>query len=157
MEISTASSVFEPRDPAFESRIRDSFHRQFVMATIGGELQSVEPGVVCIELPFRKELCQQHGFLHAGIVTTIVDSACGYAALSLSEPGRGVLTVEYKVSLIAPARGERFRAIGKVLKPGGTLCFTEGEVWALGGEEESLIARMSATMMGIAEERKRKD
>lgn len=141
---------FKARDPEFASRVSESFERQLIMATIGGELQSVEPGEVKIALPFREGLTQQHGFLHAGAITTIVDSACGYAALSLSEPNTGVLTVEYKVSLIAPARGERFVAIGRVIKSGRSLCFTEGEVWGVDGEAEVLVARMTATIMNVA-------
>jgi len=150
MSPQSESASFEARDPEFASRVSESFERQLIMATIGGELQSVEPGIVRITLPFREGLTQQHGFLHAGVVTTIVDSACGYAALSLSEPNTGVLTVEYKVSLLAPARGEHFVAVGRVIKSGRSMCFTEGEVWGVVGDEEVLVARMTATIMNVA-------
>ena len=99
-----------PRDPNFEQRVRASFERQAAMATFGASLACVVPGEVVIELPFRPELTQQHGFLHAGIVTSLMDSACGYAALSLMDPGAAVLSVEFKVNLLAPARGSRFSA-----------------------------------------------
>src|SRR3972149_6938907 len=99
--------AFEPRDPGREARVRASFPRQTVMTTIGARLGRVAPGAVDIELPFRADLCQQHGFLHAGIVTIIADSSCGYAALSLMEPDAAVLTVEFKLNLLAPARGAR--------------------------------------------------
>ena len=95
-----------PRDPDFERRVRASYARQAAMATLGATLVRVAPGDVVIELPFRAELTQQHGFLHAGIVTSVMDSACGYAAMSLMEPGAAVLSVEFKVNLLAPARGD---------------------------------------------------
>ena len=102
-----------PRDPDFEQRVRTSFARQAAMATLGARLSRVEPGHVEIELPFRPDLTQQHGFLHAGVVTSVMDSACGYAAMSLMEPGAAVLSVEFKVNLLAPARGDLFRASGR--------------------------------------------
>jgi uncharacterized protein (TIGR00369 family) len=144
-------SAFKPQDPGFESRVRASFARQEVMRTIGARLLTVEPGVVEIELPFRSDLTQQHGFLHAGIVTTIADSSCGYAALSLMAPEAAVLTVEYKVNLLAPARGERVVARGSVLRPGRTLTVCEAEVVALEGGRERLVARMLATLMALTD------
>ncbi len=113
------------------------------MHTIGARLVRVEPGEVELDLPFRK-LAQQHGFLHAGIVTTLVDSACGYAALSLMdrESRQAVLSVEYKVNLLAPAVGERMRAIGRVIKPGRTLIVCTGEVIAVAGGAESVVTAM---------------
>jgi uncharacterized protein (TIGR00369 family) len=131
--------------------VRESFRRQLIMGTIGADLLSVEPGRVSIGLPFREDLTQQHGFLHAGVVATIVDSSCGYAALTLLPPDTGVLTIEYKISLTAPARGERFAARGRVVKPGRNLCFTEGEVWGIEGDEERLVATLSATIMNVAD------
>ena len=108
------------RDPNFEQRVRASFERQAAMATLGATLTRVSPGEVVLELAFRPELTQQHGFLHAGIVTSVMDSACGYAALSLMDAGAAVLTVEFKVNLLAPAQGARFRATGRVCAgPGG--------------------------------------
>ena len=139
----------EPRDPAFEARVRASFARQQFMATLGATLEAVRPGEVVIALPFRPELTQQHGFLHAGAVTTVVDSACGFAALSLMEPGAGVLSVEFKQNNLAPAAGTLFRAYGRVLKAGRTLTVCSGELRALRGEEEVLVAVMQATMMSV--------
>ncbi len=143
---------FEPQDPDFERRVRASFARQRVMDTIGATIRHVAPGEVEIELPFRDDLTQQHGFLHAGIVGTILDSACGYAALSLMPPDAGVLTIEYKINLIAPASGSRMIAQGHVTKPGRTITVSAGEVYAeQQGQEgqEKLIATMQATIMTI--------
>lgn len=139
-----------PLDPNYEARARVSFERQQAMALLGARLITIEPGVVEIELPFRDDLTQQHGFLHAGIVTAIVDSACGYAALTLMPPGVGVLTVEFKVNLLNPAWGARFVARGEVVKPGRTLTICTGNVTAEGedGERRS-VALMQATMMAI--------
>ncbi len=145
-------SQFEPQDPDFERRVRASFARQRVMDTIGATIRHVAPGEVEIELPFRDDLTQQHGFLHAGIVGTILDSACGYAALSLMPPDAGVLTIEYKINLIAPASGSRMIARGHVTKPGRTITVSAGEVYAeQEGKEgqEKLIATMQATIMTI--------
>lgn len=130
-------------------RVRASFARQKAMETIGAKLVRVEPGEVEIELPFREDLTQQHGFIHAGVITAVVDSACGYAAYSLMPPGASVLTVEFKVNLLAPARGERFRALGKVVKAGKTISVCHGEVVAVGEQGEKLVAAMSATMMTL--------
>src|SRR5262249_42287659 len=124
-------TTFQPQDPDFEARVRASYARQQVMTTIGANLVAVAPGAVAMELPFRSDLTQQHGFLHAGIVTTIADSACGYAAFSLMPAKAAVLTVEYKVNLLAPAKGERLIARGRVLKPGRTLTVCAGDVFAV--------------------------
>jgi uncharacterized protein (TIGR00369 family) len=140
---------FEPQDPDFEARVRASFARQQVMTTLGATLTRVAPGEVEIQLPFRPDLTQQHGFLHAGIVTTIVDSACGYAAFSLMPAGVGVLTVEYKVNLLAPALGQVFTARGRVLKPGRTITVCMGEVVAAHNGRQQPVATMLATMMTV--------
>ena len=140
---------FDPRDPNYDARVRASFARQRVMHTIGARIIRVEPGEVEIELPFRDDLTQQHGFLHAGIVTTLVDSACGYAALSLMDNESAVLSVEYKVNLLAPAIGERVRAIGRVIKPGRTLLVCTGDVMAVVGGSETHVTAMQATMMAV--------
>lgn len=144
-------SNFQPQDPDYEQRVRASFARQRVMATIGATLSQIAPGEVDITLPFRDDLTQQHGFLHAGIVTTIVDSACGYASLSLMPPGVGVLTVEYKVNLLAPASGSYLVARGHVTKPGRTITVCAGDVYAYEGDQERLVATMLATMMTVRE------
>jgi uncharacterized protein (TIGR00369 family) len=140
---------FEARDPAYATRVRASFARQRAMHTIGAELVRVEPGEVELTLPFRDDLTQQHGFLHAGIVTALVDSACGYAALSLMDRESAVLSVEYKVNLLAPAVGDRMRAVGRVIKPGRTLLVCTGEVVAVTGETETVVTVMQATMMAV--------
>lgn len=144
-----SDSPFQATDPDFVLRVRASFARQTVMTTIGAEMTLVEPGVVEIVLPFRADLTQQHGFLHAGVITTIVDSACGYAALTLMPADTGVLTVEYKVNFMAPAAGERFLARGRVTKPGRTLTVCAGDVYAEQDGQERLIATMLTTMMSI--------
>ena len=141
---------FEPQDPAFAERVRASFARQGAMHTIGASLAAVEPGRVVIELPWQQALTQQHGFLHAGMVATALDSACGYAASSLMAADAGILTIEYKINLLAPAQGERFRMEGVVVKPGRTISVTEGRAYALHEGREKLIATMGATMMTIA-------
>jgi uncharacterized protein (TIGR00369 family) len=141
--------TFESLNPDFAAQLKETFARQKVMTTIGAWAELAAPGEAIITLPFREDLCQQHGFIHAGIITTIVDSACGGAALSLMPPGAGVLTVEYKVNLLAPAKGERFIAKGRVLKPGRTLMVCQGEVTAFEGGQEKTIAIMLATMMVV--------
>jgi uncharacterized protein (TIGR00369 family) len=137
------------RDPDFESRVRASFLRQRYMATLGATLERVAPGEVLIGLPFNAALTQQHGFLHAGVVTAVVDSACGYAALSLMEPGVGVMSVEFKVNLLAPAAGNRFIAVGRVVKSGKTLTVCQGELRAVQDDGEVVVALMQATMMAM--------
>jgi uncharacterized protein (TIGR00369 family) len=139
-----------PRDPDFERRVRASYARQAAMATLGATLVRVAPGGVVIELPFRADLTQQHGFLHAGIVTTVMDSACGYAAMSLMDPGAAVLSVEFKVNLLAPARGDLFRASANVVRAGRSLTVVSGELRAVeGAGEGTLIAIMTGTMMAV--------
>ncbi|MCI0487969.1 MAG: PaaI family thioesterase [Blastocatellia bacterium] len=142
-------TAFEPQDPNFEARIRESFSKQRVMDTFGAALTKVAPGEVEIELTFRPDLTQQHGFLHAGVVTTIVDSACGYAAYTLMPADSEVLTIEYKVNLLSPARGERMIARGRVTKPGRTVTVCAGDVFAIVDGEEKLIATMLATMISL--------
>ncbi len=139
----------KPPDEEFENRVRSSFDRQQVMKTIGADMTHVSPGEVHIELPYSEALTQQHGYLHAGIVTIIVDSACGYAAYTLMPALSEVLTVEYKVNFLAPARGERFVAIGNVIKPGRTLTVCSGKVLAVSNGKEKLIATIQATMMAV--------
>jgi uncharacterized protein (TIGR00369 family) len=142
--------TFTPEDPDFEARVRATFARQRYMATIGAELLRVAPGEVDIGLPFRADLTQQHGYLHAGVVTAIVDSACGCAAFTLMPADSGVVSVEYKVNLLAPSVGERMIARGRVLRPGRTLTVCSGEVVAVTAGEEKTVAAMLATMMRLA-------
>jgi uncharacterized protein (TIGR00369 family) len=138
------------RDPDFDRRVRASFAKQTFMASIGARLAAVSAGVVTIELPFREDLVQQHGFLHAGVVTAVVDSACGYAALTLMPPGAAVLSVEFKVNLLKPAAGPSFRAVGRVIRAGRTLTVCSGELESI-GEETAVVAVMQATMMTVVD------
>lgn len=132
------------------ARVQASFERQQAMTLLGARMTKVEAGMAEIVLPFREELTQQHGFIHAGIITAIVDSACGYAALSLMPPGVGVLTIEFKVNLLNPAAGERFIARGQVVKPGRTIMVCTGEVIAERADgSQQTVALMQTTMMVI--------
>jgi uncharacterized protein (TIGR00369 family) len=142
-----AMAEHEARDPDYERKVRDSFARQAAMRTFGARLLRVAPGEVDIELPFAPELTQQNGFLHAGVVTAVVDSACGYAAHSLMAPGADVLSVEFKVNLLAPALGERFVARGRVLRGGRTLTVCTGDLFAFRDGEQAHVATMVATMI----------
>ena len=143
------SPQFEPKDPEYRARVTQSFAEQAIMRTIGAELAEVSPGQVVIELPYDRRLTQQDGFLHAGISSTIVDSACGYAAFSLMPAEARVLTIEFKINLLAPAAGERFRAIGTVRKPGRQVFVAEGELIALSGDEQRTVASMTGTLMAV--------
>ena len=147
--MSTAKPEFEPRDPGFQDKVRTSFARQRIMDTLSAELTTVAPGKVTIQMPFNQAMTQQHGFLHAGIIGTIADSACGYAAFSLMPAGAAVLSVEYKLNLLAPAEGQDFVATGQVLKSGRTLTVCNAEVEAITEAGRKLIASMTATMMTI--------
>ena len=138
---------FEPRDPDFEAKVRESFGKQTAMQTLGAVMGRVQPGEVEIEMPYRADLTQQHGFIHGGIVTSILDSACGYAAFSLSEPDTAVLTVEYKVNFVAPAKGERLVARGEVVRPGATITVCKGDVFAYDDGKEKLVTSMLTTLM----------
>jgi len=139
----------EARDPEFEARVRASFARQRFMSTLGASLERVAPGEVVIAFTHRDVLTQQHGYLHAGVMTSVVDSACGYAALSLTEPGVGVLSVEFKVNMLAPAIGERFVATGRVVRAGRTLTVCSGEVTTDRDGATVAVLLMQATMMSV--------
>ncbi len=139
-----------PFDAEFESRTRTGFQRQQLMTSLGATMTKVAPGEVHIELPFNLAWAQQHGYIHAGIIISIVDSACGFAAYTLMPAGQGVLTVEYKVNFLSPAKGEKFIGIGKVIKPGKTLTVCSGEVLTVEGAAQKLIAIIQATMMAVA-------
>jgi len=142
--------AFQPKDPDFAQRVRASFLRQTIMDLIGARLVRVEPGEVEIELPFRADLCQQHGFFHAGVTSTIADSAGGYAGFSLFPADASVLTVEFKINLLAPADGDLLRAVGRVIKPGRTLTVTEAEVSVVKRGVEKSCARMAQTLMCLS-------
>jgi uncharacterized protein (TIGR00369 family) len=145
----TESSRFQPADDGYEARVRDSFGRQAAMETIGVAIERVEPGEVELSMPFNPAFCQQHGFLHAGTVTTVIDSACGYAAYSLMASDAAVLSVEFKINLLSPAKGERFFFIGRVVKPGRTISNVRGEAFAESNGQRKLIATMDGTMITI--------
>ena len=140
---------FTPPDPAYAERVRRSFERQAVMGTLGIDLADVVPGAVVLAMSHRPELTQQHGFLHAGVVSTALDSACGYAAFSLMPADAAVLTIEFKVNLVAPARGPQFRFEGRVIKPGRTITVVEGRAFERGDKGERLVATMTATVMTV--------
>jgi uncharacterized protein (TIGR00369 family) len=143
----SADGVPKPRDPQWETKVRESFARQSLMTMIGARIAALAPGRCEIELPYRRDLCQQHGYLHAGMSVTIADSAAGYAAYSLMPAGASVLTVEIKINLLAPAAGERFVARGRVLRAGRTLMVVEAEVAAEEKGEQKPVALMLATMI----------
>ena len=139
-----------PDNTAFQpDRVRRSFDKQRVMATIGATLDRIEPGEITISMPPNAGLTQQHGYLHAGIIATIADSACGYAALSLMPDDAAVLSIEFKTNMLAPADGERFIARGKVIKPGRTIMVCDATVHAVRGGAEKLVATMTGTMMVV--------
>jgi len=136
-------------NPTFVEEVKESFAKQMVMSLIGGELARVEPGIIEITLPYRRDLTQQHGYVHAGIITTIADSACGYAAYTLMPPGSDVLAVEFKLNLLRPAKGETFTARAEVIKSGRTLTVVRADVHASTGDQRELVATMQGTMMRL--------
>ncbi len=141
---------FQPKDPNFDARVRASFARQQTMQTLGIEIARLAPGEIDLTMPYRPAYTQQHGFLHAGIVATALDSACGYAAFSLMPADAAVLTVEFKINLVAPAKGERFVFRAHVVKPGRTLTLCDARAFALANAgDERLIASMTATLMSL--------
>ena len=140
---------FVPQDPGFETGVRDSFASLTLMRTVGARLLRVSPGEVEIDLPFRDDLIQHHGFLAGAALTAIVDVACGYAAMTLMPPGASVLTIEYKVNFLSPAQGERVLARGRVVRPGRTVTVCSGDVVALSEGREKLVATMLATMATV--------
>lgn len=143
-------SDFKPRDPHYERRIRDSFSRQAFMETIGATLDRVEPGRVDIGASFQPHITQQHGFIHGGVVGAIADSAAGYAAYSLMDAEDSVLTVEYKLNLLAPAKGEGLLARAEVMRPGRTLTIVRSDVSAVEAGEEKLCATAIVTLIRMA-------
>lgn len=132
-----------------EARVRGSFAQQTLMRTLGAEVLAVRPGEVEIALPFADHILQQHGFVHAGAVATIADNACGYAALTTMPQGAAVLTVEFKVNLLSPAKGERMRAVGRVVRAGRNLVITAADVFAETAGASKQVALMTATMMVV--------
>ncbi len=143
------SGNFTPKNPKFKQRVQQSFDRQQAMATLGASIIDIEAGQVSIRLPFNETLTQQHGFIHAGIISTVLDSACGYAAFSLMPVNAAVLTIEYKINLLSPAKGDWFEAVGIVKKPGRNVTVADGEVYANSGGDRKLVASMVGTLMSI--------
>ena len=143
------SSQFEPSDSGYKEKVIESFSRQEVMKTVNASIITIGPGVIELEFPYQSSLTQQHGFIHAGIVSTVLDSACGYAAFSLMPENAAVLTIEFKLNLLSPAKGERFRAVGRVKKPGKNITVTEGELFSYSEGEQKLIAVMVGTIMSV--------
>lgn len=143
----------ETVDPIIEARVREGFEAQRVMQTFGARLASVAHGEVVIELPFREDLTQQDGFLHAGVITTVVDSACGFAAFTTMPPDARVLSVEFKINLMAPAAGDRFTATGRVVRAGRTFVVCQGDVVAHRPDGDRQVALMQGTMMCVRPER----
>jgi uncharacterized protein (TIGR00369 family) len=140
---------FTAQDPHFEARVRASFERQTVMATLGATLARVAAGEVDLELPFRADLAQPHRFMHAGVLATVLDTACGCAAFSLMPAGAAVLSIEFKINLLSPAIGERFIARGRVIRAGRTIMVCLADAFAVTGGAEKLVATMVGTMMCV--------
>ena len=141
---------FKVRDPDCGARVRESFGCQPFMAMIGAALRSVEPGRVAIEVPFEDHIAQQHGFIHGGVVGAIADNAAGYAAYSLMDAEDTVLTVEYKLNLLAPAKGNRIVAQAEVMRPGRTLTIVRSDVSAIDRDKETVCATSVVTIIRMA-------
>jgi uncharacterized protein (TIGR00369 family) len=141
---------FQPKDPNFTDRVRASFARQPTMATLGVTIARLAPGEIELAMPYQPAYTQQHGFMHAGVIATVLDSACGYAAFSLMLPDAAVLTVEFKTNLLAPAKGDRFLFRGRVVKPGRTLTVCDAQAFALDGTaDQRLVATMTGTLIAL--------
>jgi uncharacterized protein (TIGR00369 family) len=140
---------FQPRNPDFREVATDTFERQQAMRTLGISIARLEPGEVDLSMAYSRDFTQQNGFVHAGIITAGLDSACGIAAFTLMPAGSDILTVEFKTNLLAPARGERFAFRAHVVKPGRTLTVCEGRAYAEHEGVETLIATMTGTLMAL--------
>ena len=136
-----------PRDPAYEAKVRESFGRQGYMTTLGAAIEFLAPGEVHLSLPFAARFCQQNGFMHAGAIASVADSANGYAAYTLTPPKADVLAVEFKINLLAPARAESFLACGRVLRAGRKLTVCQADVFTAGPGERTLVAVMLSTII----------
>jgi uncharacterized protein (TIGR00369 family) len=137
---------FEVADPNFRKRVADDFARQRVMRTMGITLESIEPGEVHLQMPFRDDLTQQNGYLHAGVLSTALDSACGFSAYTLMPAEASVLTIENKINLLRPADNGPFRVVARVIKPGRSVIVSDGKLFDAIGK---LVATMSATNMAV--------
>lgn len=143
-------TAHQPKNPSFEARIRDSFSRQAFMATIGARLSRVGPGRVEITVPYSDHITQQHAYIHGGVIGAIADNAAGYAAFSLMAASDSVLTVEYKVNLLAPAAGQAVVAKAEVMRPGRTLTIVRSDVYSVSGGDEELCATGVVTLIRLA-------
>ena len=155
-----SEGAFQPRNAGYVERVRDSFARQTFMRMLGADLVRVDPGAVEIHLPYRDELCQQHGYFHGGVIGTMADNAGGYAAFTLMAAEDSVLTVEYKMNIVAPGHGDRLVATGTVLRPGRSLSVCEAKVYAESGPVGAARRKLCATalctlmvMQGMSDER----
>lgn len=144
-------SAFQVQDPGYEARVRKTFAGQAALTTLGITLARIEPGTLELRMPYDANFSQQNGFLHGGIVSAGLDTACGLASYTLMPANADILTVEFKINLLAPAKGQTFRFVGHVIKPGRTLVVSESRAYAVEGEREKLIATMSATMMTMVQ------
>lgn len=142
-------SEFAPKDPDFDARVRNSFNRQQAMHTLGVRIVDLSPGRITLTMDYNHDYTQQHGFIHGGIISTLLDGVCGYAAFSLMPAEVAVLTVEFKCNFLNPAAGDVFRFEGNVIKPGRSLTVCEGRAFARKDSGEKLIATMTATLMSI--------
>ena len=140
-------SAFQVQDPDYEERVRRTFANQPALGTFGITLARIEPGALELRMLYDARLSQQNGFLHGGVVSAGLDTACGLASYTLMPAQADILTVEFKINLLAPAKGQTFRFVGNVVKPGRTLVVSEGHAYASNDGREKLIATMSATMM----------
>ena len=140
---------FDPKDANFDARVRTSFARQTAMATLGIEISDLKVGEIELRMPYAAAYTQQHGFMHAGIITTALDTACGYAAFSLMPGDAAVLTVEFKTNLLAPAQGDYFLFRARVLKPGRTVTVCDAQAFGVEKGKEKLVATMTGTLMAL--------
>lgn len=143
------SSKFEARDPNYEQRVRDSFSRQGAMRSMQISIEDIGLGVITLRLPHQQDYTQQHGFMHAGVVSTAMDSACGYAAFTLMNDDAAVLAVEFKADFFAPAQGEYFLMQASVVKSGKTISVSKCDAFAIEGDTKKHIAQMTATIMAV--------
>jgi uncharacterized protein (TIGR00369 family) len=148
---------FEPKNPNYEQRAREAFARQGIMQTIGASISKCAPGSFEITLPYDDRLSQQHGFLHGGIVATILDSACGFAAFTLMAEDAEILSIEFKTNFLAPAHGDTFFARGQVVKPGRTITVAEAELYAVENSSEKMVATMHGTLMTVYHHSQKQD
>ena len=137
------------RNPDAVARLRADFDRQGAMASMGITVADIAPGQVALQMPFNVDFSQQHGFMHAGVITTGMDSTCGFAAFTLMDADAEVMIVEFKSNFMSPAKGQQFRFEGEVIKSGRTLTFTQGRTIAVDGGVETTVATMTATMMAV--------